>query len=95
MWYCRVQKEFAFEIASLVVSTKRVMQSNIEHEYMAESIMNKLVYELLFLEIKLQSQTNIFMVRCSIQLNRYGGKGGELPLYCKSKCWAHASSDFP
>ena len=26
MWYCRVQKEFAFQIASRVVSTKRVMQ---------------------------------------------------------------------
>ena len=33
MWYCRVQKEFAFEIASRVASTKRVMQSNIEHEW--------------------------------------------------------------
>ena len=25
LWYCRVQKEFAFEIASWVVSTKRVV----------------------------------------------------------------------
>ena len=37
--YCRVQKEFAFEIVSRVVSTKRVMQWNIEHKWpMAMSV---------------------------------------------------------
>ena len=33
MWYCRAQKVLAFEIVSRVVSTKRVMQWNIEHEW--------------------------------------------------------------
>ena len=33
MWFCRAQKEFVFEITSRVVSTKKVMQWNIEHEW--------------------------------------------------------------
>ena len=33
MWYCRAQKEFAFEITSRVFSTKRVMQWHIEHKW--------------------------------------------------------------
>ena len=34
LWYCRVHKEFAFKIASWVVSTKRaIIHWNIEHEW--------------------------------------------------------------